>query len=163
MNRQQIGTKLTLKALGLELKLDSFDDRLILQKALYLAKASGQDCGYFFRWYLRGPYSAELTRDAFSMLSELQSGEDESHEWELSTDAVERLTCVKQLIPDGDKGAQSEKLELLASVHFLVANGRVAGSDAKAIADLLLRYNKNFSESEVARALQELQTHGLLA
>lgn len=74
MDRQQIGFKLALEQLSLPARLSSFDDSLILQKAVYLAQAAGVDLGYFFHWYLRGPYSSALTRDAFSMVSEINGG-----------------------------------------------------------------------------------------
>ena len=36
MDRQQIGVKLTIDGLGLDFKINSFQDRLIMQKAVYL-------------------------------------------------------------------------------------------------------------------------------
>ena len=67
MDRQQIGLKLTLDALGQDLDLADFNRRLVLQKTVYLVQAAKVDLGYTFRWYLRGPYSPGLTRDAFSL------------------------------------------------------------------------------------------------
>ncbi len=162
MNKQQIGTKLALDALGIPVSLGSFDDRLTIQKAVYLAKAAGQDCGHFFRWYLRGPYSSDLTRDVFCMEAELATGEDESAEWVLPQDVVGRLGKLKQLIPASDRAARAQKLELLASVHFLVDQRQVPVGDAKAITELLHRYDKDFSESQVVKALDELRANDLL-
>lgn len=53
----------------LDLRLaDSFDDRLVLQKVVYLMQRKGFQIGYSYRWYLRGPYSSELTKDAFAVV-----------------------------------------------------------------------------------------------
>src|SRR3989442_1336381 len=71
MDRQQIGLKLVLEALGRELRLDDFPSRLSLQKTIYLVQAAGVDLGYSYSWYLRGPYSSALTRDAFALKAEL--------------------------------------------------------------------------------------------
>lgn len=46
--------------------LQSFRDRLIIQKTVYLLQAFGIYLGYQFHWYLRGPYSPRLTKDAFN-------------------------------------------------------------------------------------------------
>jgi hypothetical protein len=45
----------------------NFNDRLILQKTIYLLEQFGLHIGYYFSWYLRGPYSPALTRDAYAI------------------------------------------------------------------------------------------------
>jgi hypothetical protein len=40
MDRQQIGVKLAIDGLGLQFKIDGFEDRLILQKAVYLGSSN---------------------------------------------------------------------------------------------------------------------------
>lgn len=163
MNKQQIGTKLTLDALGVSLDLRTFDERLIVQKTVYLAQAAGVDRGYSFRWYLRGPYSPELTRDAFSLHADLEAGLDESSGWVLDDNTLKRLTQIGRLMPIGDTPAKARELELLASVHFLVKHRQVANADAGELVALLKRYEKDFSESEVARALAQLYENQLLS
>lgn len=163
MNMPQIGTRLALKALGVELNLSTFDGRLSVQKAIYLAKAAGLDCGHYFSWYLRGPYSAELTKDAFSIAAEIAGGEDESTGWKLDDQIAGKLREIGQLIPSGDTSAAARKLELLASVHFLVDRLQVANADPESIVKVLRRYDKDFSEREVETALEELRTHGLFS
>ena len=162
MNKQQLGTKLTLDDLGVSLELGTFAERLIVQKAIYLAKAAGNDCGYYFRWYLRGPYSPELTCDVFSIKAEIGAGLDESDAWTLDQDARQRLRSVKRLVSTRDPSRKARKLELLASVHFLVDRRQVPRPDAKAIAKLLTKYSKNYSENEVTEALRALRHNELL-
>lgn len=161
MNKRQLGAKLTLDALGIPLKLGKFDERLIVQKAMYLATAAGHDCGYYFRWYLRGPYCSELTRDVFSINAEVSTGEDESSRWTLDSTTKTRLERIKRLVP-ADTTAAAQKLELLASVHYLVDRRQVPGADVDAIVQLLRRYGKDFSRKDVETALHELRTNGLL-
>ncbi len=163
MNRQQLNTTLTLKALGVPLRMDSFDDRLIVQKALYLAQAAGHDCGHFFRWYLRGPYSPDLTRDAFGIKADVDAKLDDSDQWELDDAAIERLGRAKRLIPGVKTHEKARLLELLASVHFLVDRKQVPSPDPDGLVELLRRYDKNYTREEVQTALQELRKHGLLA
>ena len=45
--------------------MDTFDDRLRLQKFIYLLQAHDIYLGYDFSWYLRGPYCSSLTTDGF--------------------------------------------------------------------------------------------------
>jgi len=54
------------KELGCEFKIhESFEDRLRLQKYVYLADRYGLKSGYDFDMYLRGPYSPKLAEDYY--------------------------------------------------------------------------------------------------
>ena len=44
-----------------------FNSRLILQKTIYLMEQFGLGIGYYFSWYLRGPYSPSLARDTYTL------------------------------------------------------------------------------------------------
>ncbi len=55
------------------LSRDNLAGRIRLQKLIYLLQASGLKLGYGFRWYNYGPYSQELTQDAFSVLTNQKS------------------------------------------------------------------------------------------
>jgi uncharacterized protein YwgA len=44
-----------------------FDNRLKVQKYIYLMQRFGLNLGYSFSLYIRGPYCTELTKDAFQM------------------------------------------------------------------------------------------------
>ena len=112
MDRQQIGPKLTLDALGVPVRLDSFADRLTVQKSVYLAQAAGVQLGYQFHWYLRGPYSPTLTRDAFGVVAELSASTDDSQGWSLDTSSSKRATALRALI---------QVTSARASAHFGVA------------------------------------------
>jgi len=64
-----------------------FNARLILQKTIYLMQKFDLFIGYTYSYYLRGPYSPALTRDAYALLNEFGSlplvefanPEDEEH------------------------------------------------------------------------------------
>ena len=58
----------TLENAGIyEFKIDTFEDRLRLQKIIYIAKHFGINLGYSFNEYLRGPYSPELADDYYEL------------------------------------------------------------------------------------------------
>lgn len=163
MDRQQIGLKLALDQLGLPARLNYFDDRLILQKAVYLAQAAGVELGYFFHWYLRGPYSPALTRDAFAMASEIKGGLDESEGWQFDETSIKRLAKLKPLIREAQPAQLASRLELLASVLFLLLNRRGRAGDSAGLREVLLRYGKQYTKEEVDDAVRKLTQYGLAA
>ncbi len=162
MDRQQIGVKLTMDGLKLPFKVDSFEDRLIMQKAVYLAQAAGVNLGYYYHWYLHGPYSPSLTRDEFAIAMDISAGMDEFKGWKLDAGSSQRLERMRGLFTEPERAKLAEKLELLASVHFLVDRKQVSGVDTGRITATLERFNKDFSEEDVKEALGELIDYGLL-
>ena len=163
MDRQQISVKLTANSLGLPFGIDSFQDRLIMQKAIYLAQAAGVHLGYFYQWYLHGPYSPSLTRDEFAISMDIAADMDESKGWTLDEVSLQRLKAIKPLFKENDRNKLALKLELLASVHFLIDHKQVSKVDSDKITETLIRYNKPFNKREVVEAIEELKTYGLLA
>lgn len=162
MDRQQIGVKLTIDAVKLPFEIGSFRDRLIVQKAIYLAQAAGVNLGYYYHWYLYGPYSPSLTRDEYAIAADITSGLDESIGWKLDEKSSRRLVEIRSLFAEADRDRLAKKLELLASVHFLIVRQQVSKVDAGRIATILKRFNKDFSEQDVRNALGELKAYGLL-
>ncbi len=161
MDQRQLGTKLTLDALGVRASVATFDERLTIQKAIYLAQAAGGDLGYYFRWYLRGPYSPELSNDAFAIAAELKEF-DESERWVLDEEVRKRLAPVKELISVEQAPEQPRWLELLASVHFLVDRRQVRRADTAQVREVLGRFNKTYTDEEVSEALVRLRGDALL-
>ena len=163
MDRQQIGVKLAVDGLKLPFEIDTFVDRLIMQKAVYLAQAAGVNLGYFYHWYLHGPYSPSLTRDEFAVAMDISAGMDESEGWKLDDVSSQRLKDMGNIFAEPDRYKLARKLELLASVHFLIDHEQVSGVDTGRIAATLKQFKTDFSEKDVKQALEELKTYGLLA
>ncbi|MCC7146637.1 MAG: hypothetical protein IT443_09340 [Phycisphaeraceae bacterium] len=160
MNRQQIALKLVLDKLGLKLPLDTFEGRLIIQKAIYLAQVKGVDLGYYFGWYLRGPYCPALTKDAFSTASEAAE-DDESSSWLLDDKSARRLEQLQSVFgPTTNQLTLARRLELLASVQYLVQTGVVSDNNPQQITEELAKRDKNFTLQNVSTALQELRQNG---
>lgn len=120
MNTSQIVLKLVLDAVGQPVELDTFDDRFMIQKKTYLTQLAGIDLAYRFGWYLRGPYSRELTRDAFRLKEQLDLGEDDYKSEQLSPVATKRAAGASAIWGNRPSGiTESDWLELLASLHYL--------------------------------------------
>lgn len=91
----------------------TFSNRLRLQKIIYLLQAYGINLGYNFSWYLHGPYSTELTRQAFNIanFSSLKQVKFEDNNVE------ERF---KEFLSKlGDKKNSDFWLEVASSIHLL--------------------------------------------
>lgn len=163
MDGRQIGFKLTMEALGLDVRVETFDDRLIVQKAMYLAQAAGVDHGYFYRWYLRGPYCPAVADDAFAVALEESQGTDDAQNWELDDASLSCLSKIGGWMTREPREDLANRLELLASVHFLIDRKQVSQDDPGAIREVLLRFDKQYSIEEVAGALKELRARELLS
>jgi len=50
-----------------KIDMNNFQDRLKFQKLVYLMQNFGLPLGYGYSWYVRGPYSPELTKTLFSI------------------------------------------------------------------------------------------------
>lgn len=163
MDRQQIGLKLTLDALDLPLRLDSFNDRMALQKTIYLCQQAGVHLGYRYNWYLRGPYSPDLTRDAFDLKAKEGSGFDDTAGWNLDGTSFQKLKAIRPLWESRPESEQPRWLELLASVLFLKRSYDGRSKDAAGLRAILARNEKHFSEDDIRHAMKELDRHGLLS
>jgi uncharacterized protein YwgA len=162
MDRQQIGLKLALDVLGLPLVLDTFGDRMTIQKEIYLSQAAGIHLGYRYNWYLRGPYSPDLTRDAFELRARQRSEFDETVGWNLDDESIRKLENLKSLWSHVGTFERPRWLELLASVHFLLKTRQASSENIPNLRAILEKNSKFFSEEEIQQAIQELKQHELL-
>ena len=147
MNRRQIGLKLVLSELGLAPTMQSFEERLVLQKSIYLAQQLGVQLGYHYSWYLRGPYSKDLTADAYANLS---SSTPEG--WALDAGTMGKLEEVKRLVKQVESVTNpTRELEKLASVLFVMKTGQATESDS--ITARMRAAGKDFNQQEVDDAI----------
>lgn len=121
MNQARIDLALVLSHLGVPFELDSFSKRLNLQKKIYIAQLTGADLGYRYSWYLRGPYSTNLTADAFTLCDDIRSEDTDYRDFTLHEQTIQQLDLAKTVWeqPAEFDGSQDDWLELLASLHYL--------------------------------------------
>ena len=51
-----------------DFSMDRFDDKLEVQKIIYLLQEYGINLGYAYEWYIRGPYCKQVSVDAHDVL-----------------------------------------------------------------------------------------------
>ncbi len=92
--------------------MGEFDNRLKLQKLIYIIQSSGLNLGYKFRLYLHGPYCTLLSREGFDMplLNEAKVAYFEDIEYE------KKIKKVIEFL--GEYKAHADNMEIIASLIF---------------------------------------------
>ena len=103
------------------LQLDTLVDRKLLQKRVYFLQELGADLGYSFGFHVYGPYSPELTEDAYSLKRQIEQAPETLESSELSSDEQKALKSTIEFMSkyEGDEVEAAYWLELLSSLHFL--------------------------------------------
>lgn len=133
----------------------SFKDRLILQKTIYLLEQFGLYLGYSFNWYLRGPYSPELTRDAFSLMQKYEELPQISF-----VEEADEIKLRKFLDFLKSRSNDEEWLEIVGSTHFLYKYSRI--KDKNVIWEKMRVKIPNLSRAKFDACWNELEEYNLL-
>ncbi|MCV0352566.1 MAG: hypothetical protein K5863_21015 [Nitratireductor sp.] len=161
MDARQVALKVTLDRIGESDSIAGVDNRLRIQKAVYLAQAAGINLGYHYSWYIKGPYSTGLTQDYYQLAEALRSG-DQSHVGkDLHPNFAAVLPRIESLLarPNGISVASHNWYEALASLHFLITCSKKDEDGAK----LFLKQVKPHLSGVLDVALSRLKMSGLLA
>jgi uncharacterized protein YwgA len=131
-----------LRALDIDPQMNNFSQRKRLQKLGFLLQEWGLDLPYRFTWYIHGPYSPGLTQ----MLYEISQTKDTEAEG-LTPDELTRLKKFKNFL--GDDILDSDKLELLASVHYLREKANETGASKDDVLLVLKEKKPYFSKDDI--------------
>ncbi len=160
MDAKQIALKVVLDQLGEADEIASVNDRLRIQKAIYLAQAAGIGLGYHYSWYVKGPYSTQLTQDYYKLNDALSAGDTSHAGLVLNPSLAAIVPRVKDILalPEELNIPQHSWYEALASLHFLMVTSRK--SEPEAIE--FLSSVKPHLNTVVGNAINHLRTNGLL-
>ena len=130
--------------------MSTFNGRLTLQKTIYLMQAFGVYLGHNFSWYLRGPYSSHLASVGFT-LQEIYHKIPAAGHFEKKT----QKKFDKFIKFMSDKKHDPDRLEILASIHFLK---KIHPKMTKAeIVEKVKNKQKYFKKKQCEDAWQELK------
>ncbi len=132
--------------------LAQFDDRLKVQKLVYLAEEMGADFGFTFGWYAKGPYSPSLTRSVFSIANEDGSFNIEPRKLSQS----DKLLLEKMVSFLGKKKDDVSYLELVASVWYFLPQGNLAEKDRSAVIDFIHYEKPQFEKNEISSVIDDI-------
>lgn len=117
-----------LRELEVPFDVRAWDNRLQIQKAVYLAQVAGVNLGYRFGWYVRGPYSSALADDYYAAAANLPALKD----FRAGDSLKESLKGVKAIVAACPPGIpKAQWLESVASVDYLRRVQRRQDQDLK--------------------------------
>ncbi len=143
--------------LGLERpNMDDFNDRLRLQKIVYLLWGYGIHLGYGFNWYVHGPYSPKLADDGYAIDDDIfEDGRDiilnDEHR------VIESLNNFKEVVGE-DHFKDPLYLEILASLHYIKKVAFGGRGDFEEISDWLISRKPYLKKQPHDTPIQELMT-----
>jgi len=135
-----------------EYSLEEFNDRLRLQKLVFLARKMGHDFGYTFNWYARGPYSPSLTRMLFKANEQRQFSRDAAP---LRTSESEVVHTLRDFLQEDVESPRV--LELLASVWYYIRRKTYSQEERDELVDAILQKKSKFERAEVEEAFDRIQ------
>jgi uncharacterized protein YwgA len=151
------------KATGFRLDLTSLRLRIALQKKVYFAQAFGMDLGYDFGWHVFGPYSTELTKDAYGLLG-LESRIEPAQNNDMPAQIRQLNKFFGEARALGSGKNESYWLELLSSLHFLNAHAAPhIATKAECIDKIKLMKSGRFSDEDIELAWGLLAKYNLVS
>ncbi len=156
MNRESVELGFILKQIkDYDFSMRKFNDRLKLQKLIYLLQACGVYLGYDFSWYLRGPYCSLLAHNGFA-LQNVYDAIPDSIELKNKEDRNNFAKFQKFI-----EGMGIDELEIAASLHYLkkVRGKHVSDED---ILKMVTKKRDRFTEQQVSGIWQEMKKQKLL-
>jgi uncharacterized protein YwgA len=145
---QKIGKILGLfrEATGKKMDNSQYGNRLLLQKLVFLGQKLGIDFGYYYVWYLKGPYSVQLASDIFNV-------ENKNNETPLSEKEKDILQRLRKAF--GEDLTNEEKLELLGSLVFIKKEWNI--TQREAIVEKLRSLKPWFSKETTEQMLDKIE------
>lgn len=139
-------------------ELDCFDistlnDRIIVQKKIFLTQKLGVNLGYYFSWYIHGPYCPQLTEDVYECVP---IGEKYFEKYSIIDEAkvvVEQVNQIAQLAKEAGM-MEPQWLELVTSLVFWHE-----GTTEEAAIKNVKAYKPQFTDSDIHKAIQLLKTN----
>ncbi len=127
--------------LGKNIDLDNFDEKLIIQKTVYIAQKMGFNFGYNFGWYVRGVYSSSLTVDLYGM--------DEKTTYNPTSDDISLVKLINSFKKDfNDNGVSA--FELISSVVYADKHRHMNEDD---ITHFIKRVKPWYTDNQIKKAI----------
>jgi len=131
----------------------NFDERLILQKTVYFLQIFGLNLGYFFNWYIHGPYSTDLAKDGYILEKKINT----IPKMKITDENLKKSLEKFNFFLDKYKNNPAQ-LEILASINFL----HKLAKKKPEIKNIII-IQKNFKENEFNSAWLYLEKNNLIS
>lgn len=118
MNSSCIATAVVIRDLNCY-SIETINDRILLQKKIYLAQDIGIPLGYGYSWYIHGPYSTDLTAVVYQIIPEGVSAIENVTLKEPYKKLVEKVNNLEKTIEINHLAINTVQwYELLASIAY---------------------------------------------
>jgi glutathione S-transferase len=141
-------TLAALRNLGISPSLATFNDRLRIQKVIYLLQAFGLRTRWNFSWYLRGPYSPDLAYAIFN--TDLKSVTEAEFKAE-GKQVIEKLRSYFKL-----EDMSVADLEAAASILYVAGQRREPWTSEKELAEEVFSKKPMLNRSKVNKYISLL-------
>jgi uncharacterized protein YwgA len=144
----------SLRALGINPKMDTFAERKKVQKLTYLLdKVFDMNFKFSYNWYLHGPYSPEVTTTLFDVIERGQIVRSDPKV--LLAEDLRKIDQLKSFL--GDDLDSNDKLELLVSLHFLMQYLKDPNITQEDVVAFLKTKKPYFTDEEIFEAIDQLR------
>ncbi|WP_386680943.1 hypothetical protein [Loktanella sp. R86503] len=161
MEDKEIALKLVLDRLGEDAAISTVNDRMRIQKAVYICQELGVPLGYDYSWYVKGPYSPSLTRDYYSLNAALSADNTDVRDLSLNDELSEPLVRARECLefsPDVEViTTKPHWFEALCSLHYLIRHSNKTHTQAQEYLSVVKPHLNEVSPL----ALTRLQAFGL--
>ena len=149
MNNSQIATAIALRDLHCY-SLDTINDRILLQKKIFLAQDIGLPLVYGYNWYIHGPYSTDLTAVAYQVIPEGCESIEKNHLKEPYATMVKKVNNLESEIEKHNlKISVVQWYELVASIAYWYKRGN---KSEEAIVGKIKQTKPQFTEEQTRAA-----------
>lgn len=156
MNNIDIANGLVFQEM--DIGIGDFEKRLISQKKIYLLQELGLNLGYSYNWYVRGPYSPDLTAYLYNNIDVLSGylfGD-----YTLSEIAKEKVEIINLMADEKPLDlSKGEWYELLASLLYIKKNWKLS----RELSDTLLEVKPKYDRTQITKAYNALEKNGFVS
>jgi len=140
---------LLFDSIGINPSIETLNDRIKLQKIVYLAEVFGINLDFNFTWYTHGPYSSPLTMVMYNKTKGDYSNFKQIPSYE------KKITALKKLL--GNDLESIDKLELVTSLHYVLSIAKKTGASEKEALELFYDEKPQFNEQDVKKYLSSIK------
>lgn len=149
MNNSHIATAIAIRDLNCY-SLETMNNRILLQKKIYLAQDIGIPLGYGYSWYIHGPYSTDLTAVAYQIIPEGNESIENKNFREPYASMIKKVNNLENDIErKGLKISAVQWYELLASLAYWIKRESRTNEDA---IQRIKETKPQFSEEQIKAA-----------
>ncbi len=150
MNNSQIATAVAMRDLNC-FSIDTINERILLQKKIYLAQDLGLPLGYGYSWYIHGPYSTDLTAIAYQIIPEGDEAIEGKTLKQPYADMIKKVNDLEKIIDEKQlQISVVQWYELLASIAYWIKSEN--NDDKEVIKNKIKETKPQFSEDQILEA-----------